>query len=152
MNAPLGKTAGSWTLALVSDDAALHAAVAAMLHAGTTPADLRLVRPREATASLREHAADIVLIDADTAGDIAALLAVALLVQTAPVCVLGHRLEPVSAKAKSLIEGGASLVWGKVSGTADPLLASQIGGELLARLDAVRSEHRATLLEADAHG
>ena len=77
--------ARKFTLTLLSDDPALQVAVAAMVRQHPQSFDLFCLASRDALMALRDAGTDLVLIDADTAGDVVASVAAAALVQPAPV-------------------------------------------------------------------
>ena len=122
------------TLTLLSDDPALQVAVAAMLRQHPQSFDLSCLGSRDALLALREAVTDLVLIDADTAGDVVASVAVAALVQPAPVIVLGMALGRDDALNAACLVHGATAVLSKTSGPAAPGLAGAEGDALISRL------------------
>ena len=122
------------TLTLLSDDPALQVAVAAMLRQHPQSFDLSCLASRDVLLALREAETDVVLIDADTAGDVVASVAVAALVQPAPVIVLGMVLGRDNALYAECLAHGATAVLSKASGPAAPGLAGAEGDALISRL------------------
>ena len=110
------------TLTLLSDDPALQVAVAAMLRQHPHSFDLSCLTSRDALLALRDAPTDLVLIDADTAGDVVASVAAAALVQPAPVIVLGTALGRDEVLDAACLAHGATAVLAKTSGPGAPCL------------------------------
>lgn len=122
------------TLTLLSDDPALQVAVAAMLRQHPHSFDLSCLTSRDALSALRDAPTDLVLIDADTAGDVVASVAAAALVQPAPVIVLGMALGRDEVLDAACLAHGATAVLAKASGPGAPCLAGAEGDALISRL------------------
>ena len=114
--------ARKFTLTLLSDDPALQVAVAAMVRQHPQSFDLFCLAPRDALMALRDAGTDLVLIDADTAGDVVASVAAAALVQPAPVIVIGLALGREEAVDAACLAHGATAVLSKASGPGRPAL------------------------------
>jgi CheY-like chemotaxis protein len=136
--------ARKFTLTLLSDDPALQVAVAAMVRRHPQSFDLFCLAPRDALMALRDAGTDLVLIDADTAGDVVASVAAAALVQEAPVIVIGLALAREEAVDAACLAHGATAVLSKASGPGAPGLAGAEGDALISRLThLVQSANRA---------
>lgn len=125
--------ADDWHLTLVSDDAGLTLSVRAMLLADPQ-ARLTVTGSADVLTGLRSICADVVFIDADSVTDIARLVGSAVLIQPAPVAVIGLHVSADLRTSDLCRSRGASLVHPKACGTADITLAGPAGEQLLAAL------------------
>jgi DNA-binding NarL/FixJ family response regulator len=136
--------ARKFTLTLLSDDPALQVAVAAMVRQHPQSFDLFCLASRDALMALRDAGTDLVLIDADTAGDVVASVAAAALVQPAPVIVIGLALGREEAVDAACLAHGATAVLSNAAGPGAPGLAGAEGDALISRLTLlVQSANRA---------
>ena len=131
---PEDSTVHKSTLTLLSDDPAMQVAVAAMLRRHPQSFDLSCLAPCDALSALRDAATDLVLIDADAAVDVVVSVAVAALVQPAPVVVVGVALGRDEALDAACLVHGATAVLAKASGPGAPNLAGAEGDALISRL------------------
>ncbi|MFN4010519.1 MAG: hypothetical protein ACK4K8_11240 [Pannonibacter sp.] len=125
--------ADDWHLTLVSDDAGLVLSISALLLADPQ-ARVTVTGSADVLTGLRSLTADVVLIDADSVTDIARLVGSAVLIQPAPVAVIGLHVSADLRTSDLCRSRGASLVHPKVCGTADIALAGHEGDALLAAL------------------
>ncbi|WP_186393600.1 MULTISPECIES: hypothetical protein [unclassified Pannonibacter] len=129
----------AWSVILVSDDLGLADSLHALL-ARAPEASLSVTGTADALVSLRKLVCDAVLLDADSLTDVARMAGAAVLIQPAPVAVIGLAVTPGSQGYDLCRSRGASLIHAKVSGMADPLLAGPAGDNLLAGLRALISQ------------
>lgn len=125
--------ADDWHLTLVSDDAGLALSIRALLLADPQ-ARVTVTGSADVLTGLRSLTADVVLIDADSVTDIARLVGSAVLIQPAPVAVIGLHVSADLRTSDLCRSRGASLVHPKACGTADIALAGPEGEALLSAL------------------
>jgi DNA-binding NarL/FixJ family response regulator len=121
-------------LTLLTDDPALRVAVAAMLRRHPQSFDLSCLAFRDAMLTLKDAQTDLVVIDSDAASDPLTSVAVAALVQPAPIVVLGTAAGRDEAFETACFTHGAAAVIAKASGPAAPGLAGPEGDAFMSKV------------------